>query len=190
MMTNLFIIHSYNADTKISFGPYLEREAIKLGLNVIFPDFPIRQDADYKTWAKIMDKYRKDGYLNKDSIIIAHSLGTLFIPRYLAENNISINLFISCAGFVNYHSDREDLNSVTERFKPTNGQIDSAINLMRNRYAIYSNNDHIIPFKELENYANRYKAEKVYIENIGHLGKSSGITELPQAIEIIKSIIE
>lgn len=46
-MSNLFIIHSYNADTKESFGPYLAKKGEELGLDVVFPDFPIRKEANY-----------------------------------------------------------------------------------------------------------------------------------------------
>lgn len=185
---NLFIIHSYNADTKESFGPYIVEKAKELNINVIFPDFPIRSEASYKKWSKIMDKYLENGDLDSNSMIIAHSLGTHFVPRYIAENNISIRLYISCAGFINDHSGREDLKLIVNDFTPSDEQIDKAIKLMDNRYSIYSNDDHMNPQYELEYYAEKFNAEKIFIPNIKHMGKSQ-IKELPQAIEIIKKYI-
>lgn len=87
-MTNIFIIHSYNGDTKESFGPYLVDKLTEIGINVIFPSFPIKEEATYEKWSEIMDQYLLNGYLNKETIIIAHSLGTHFIPKYLADNNL------------------------------------------------------------------------------------------------------
>lgn len=189
-MQNLFIIHSYNADTKESFGPYIAEYAKNIGLNVIFPDFPIKEKASYKSWSEIMDQYLLSGELNENSIVVAHSLGTHFIPKYLAKKNIPINLYISCAGFLHDHSGKESLKPIIEDFLPSEEQIDKFIQLVPNRYSIYSDNDHMNPQEELEHYAERFNAEKVFIPNIGHLGKRSGITELPEAIEIIKNVLK
>lgn len=187
---NLFIIQSYNADTKESFGPYIEAEAKKLGINVIIPNFPIKTEAKYDKWSAIMNKYLTNKQLNVDSIIIAHSLGTHFVPKYLARNNIEIGLYISCAGFINDHSGREELKKVVDDFSPNDDEIKRAIRLMSKRYAIYSNNDHMNPQNELEYYAEKYEAKRVFLPNIGHMGRSSNIKELPQAIEIIKEYIK
>lgn len=189
-MKNLFIIHSYNADTKESFGPYLVEEGKKLGLNVVFPDFPIRKEAEYQKWSDIFDEYRMKGQLNDDSIIVAHSLGTHFIPKYIASNNVPIGLYISCAGFINDNSGREDLGKIVEDFSPSEEQIELCIQLMKNRYAIYSDNDHMNPQTELEYYAEKFQAQKVFIPNIGHLGRRSGIKELPEAVEIVKQYVK
>ena len=185
-MKNLFIIHSYNGDTKETFGPYIKEQAQKLGIRVYFPDFPIKKEANYKSWSSIMDKYLKNGDLNSESMIIAHSLGTHFIPKYISDRNIPIDLYISCAGFINDHSGRNDLQEIVKEFLPSDEQINRFINLVNNRYSIYSNNDHINPQEELEYYADRIAATRVFIPNIGHMGTKSGITELPEALEIIE----
>jgi Predicted esterase of the alpha/beta hydrolase fold len=184
-MKNLFIIHSYDADTKETFGPYLVEKVLELGLNPIFCDFPILNEANYQKWADVMDYYLYDGSLNSESTIIAHSLGTLFIPKYLSERNIHIKLYISCAGFLNDMKEPE-YQKIIDDFRPSEKQIDKAIDLIDYRYSIYSNDDHLNSQDKLEYYAKRFKAEKIFIPNIGHLGIDSGIRELPQAIEIIK----
>jgi len=57
---------------------------------------------------------------------------------------------------------------------------------MKYRYSIYSNNDPISSLQKLEYYANKFYAKKVFILNVGHLGPKSGVTELPEVLEIIK----
>lgn len=189
MKNNLFIIHGYNGDTTETFGPYLEKEAQKINVDTYFPSFPIRQEATFENWSEVMDTYLEKGLINEKSIIVAHSLGTLFIPRYLATKNIHIHLYISLAGFLNDHSGREDLKIVVEKFKSNEDQIDKAIKLIDNRYSIYSDNDHLNPKEELESYAERFDSKKVFISGIGHMGRKSGVTEIPQVIDIIKSFI-
>lgn len=187
-MQSLFIIHSFNGSTKKSFGPYLVDRCTSLGLNVIFPDFPTGEAANYNDWSKIIDQYLLDGTLNSNSIIIAHSLGAHFIPKYIAEKGIKIKLYISCAGFINKTHEENTFDKIMGDFLPTEAQIEKDISLMKYRYAIYSDNDPISSLKELEYYADKFNAEKVFIPNVGHLGPKSGIKELPEALEIIKKV--
>lgn len=187
-MQSLFIIHSFNGNTKKSFGPYLVDKCTSLGLNVIFPDFPTGEAANYNDWSKIIDQYLLDGTLNSNSIIIAHSLGAHFIPKYIAEKGIKIKLYISCAGFINKTHEENTFDKIMGDFLPTEAQIEKDISLMKYRYAIYSDNDPISSLKELEYYADKFNAEKVFIPNVRHLGPKSGIKELPEALEIIKKV--
>ena len=185
-MQSLFIIHSFNGNTKNSFGPYLVKECTSLGLNVIFPDFPTGENANYHEWSKILDQYIFNETLSSDSIIIAHSLGAHFIPKYIAEKNVKIKVYISCAGFINKTHKENAFDKIMDEFIPTELQIEKDILLMKYRYAIYSDNDPISSLKELEYYAEKFKAKKIFIPDIGHLGPKSGIKELPEVLEIIK----
>ena len=126
------------------------------------------------------------GLINENTIIVAHSLGAVFIPRYLADNNIKIYLYISIAGFLNDNSGINGVKAAIDEFKPNEEQIDKAIALMSIRYAVYSDTDHLNPKEELEKYAERFNAEKVFIPNVGHMGRKSGVKEIPQVIDIIK----
>ncbi|MEI8067932.1 MAG: alpha/beta hydrolase [Candidatus Shapirobacteria bacterium] len=183
MKINLFVIHGYNGDTLETFGPYVEKEAKRRGLEVILPSFPAKELVTYASWSDVLEKYRSE--IDKNTIIVAHSLGTHFIPRYLADKNLTVGLYISMAGFLNDHSGRLDLEKVVKEFKPNEEQINKAIKLMGNRYSIYSNDDHLNPQEELEKYAERFNSNKVFIPNIGHMGRKSGIKEIPQIMKII-----
>ncbi len=185
---DLFIIHGYNGDTTETFGKYVKNEVEKLGFAVHMPSFPIRQEATYENWKKVMDTYFDKEYINENTVIVAHSQGTLFIPKYLAEKNIKIKLFISLAGFLCDINGRDDINEVIAGFRPNKEELQKSIKLMKHRYSIYSDNDHLNPQNELEKYADKFKAEKVFINGIGHMGRKSGIKELPQVIEIIKKV--
>ncbi len=168
-MQSLFIIHSFNNGTKKSFGQYLIKECSLLGLNVIFPNFPTGENANYNDWSKILDQYLLNGTLNKNSIVVAHSLGAHFIPKYIAERKVEIKVYISCAGFINKTHKENVFDKIMSDFLPTEVQIEKDILLMKYRYAIYSDNDPISSLKELEYYADKFNAKKVFIPNIGHL---------------------
>ena len=97
-MKNVFIIHSYNGNTANSFAPSIEKQCKENNIDYYFPLFPIKAEAKYDKWEQILDNYKH--ILSKDSMIISHSIGCLFVPKYLAQNNITINTFISVAGSI------------------------------------------------------------------------------------------
>lgn len=183
-MKNIFIIHSYNGDTKYSFAPSIEKLCKENKIDYYFPIFPIRNEATYESWEKILNTYKNNGILNKDSIVIAHSLGTHFIPKYLARNNVKIDTFISIAGFINYKG-RADLEDAMKRFLPNTKEFHKCKILIKNIYAIYSNNDEMNPLKNLEDYADLLSAKKILIEGAGHFNPKSGVTNIDKLNEVL-----
>lgn len=91
-MKNVFIIHSYSGDTEYSFAPSVMKLCKDNNIDYYFPKFPIRNEATYEEWEKILNYYKEENILNEHSIIIAHSLGTNFIPKYLSSNNFKIDV--------------------------------------------------------------------------------------------------
>ena len=71
------------------------------------------------------DDYKNE--IKKDSIIIAHSIGNPVIIRYLANNKLNVNTYISIAGFCQTFivEGREDLNNAFEDFKVKKHHIES-----------------------------------------------------------------
>jgi len=185
-MKNVFVIHGYNGDTTETFGPYIKKECEKRNLPCFFPTFPIREEATFENWAGKMDQFLNEQAFNEETIVIAHSLGTRFWPMYASLKHIKIHTFISIAGFLQDHSGREDLGKVVQRFAPTQNDFDNLIHLTQNRYAIYSDNDHLNPQEELERYAEKIQAQKVFIKGKGHFGRKSGVKQLPEVIKIME----
>lgn len=188
MKNNLFAIHGFNGVTPI-IKEYIELQSKKMGINTYVPKFPKELEANYETWEQVLDIYNQNGEINENTIMIAHSLGALFVPKYLARKNIKIKLYISIAGFLKVNNGREDIKQVAEDFLPTALEIDQAIELMTNRYAIYSDNDHLFSKEILKEYADGFNSNKILIPNVGHMGRRTGLIELPQIFEIIKKFM-
>ena len=159
--------------------------------NVYTPLFPIEEEATHNKWETIMDNYFEQGLLNEDTVVITHSLGSIFFPRYLADRKVKIKLFISLAGsLLNNFTDGNYLKRVIDDFRPTPEQIKRAIEYMPIRYALYSDNDHFFDKRMLEDYAELYEAEKVLIPGVAHMGRTSGITKLPEVLSVIDKEIK
>lgn len=184
-MKNAFIIHGFNGDTTNTFGPWLKQELEKRNYNVFMPHFPIRSEATFVGWEKVLNEYKS--YITQDSIIVAHSIGNPFIIKYLAKNNLKIKLYISVAGFCDLFQvpDRPDLNNAFELFKVSNEEIEKVKLLTDKRYSLYSDNDHVIPFDILKSFIHKLNSNEVFIPGVGHMGNRDNISSLPEIIEIL-----
>lgn len=185
-MKNVLLIHGFNGIPKI-FN-YFKEELELLGYNVIMPDFPVREDITVGGYFDVLDKYRE--YFNKDLIVIAHSIGNPMFIKYIYSNNYKVGKYISLAGFSDaYYNEKKDI--LNEKVKLTvlsDKEKEAAIKLIKNRYSIYSNNDHLVPYALLEQFAKDIDAEAILIKDIGHMGKKSGLEKLPKVIDIIKGV--
>ena len=179
-MKNVILIHSYNGDTVESFAPSIERYCKQNKINYFAPKFPIRKEAYYEKWETILNQYN----INKDTIIIAHSLGTQFTLKYLALNDLEINTYISVAGFIDYEG-RKDLEEILYRFKPSDNDFEKCKLLIKNRYSIYSDNDELNQISKLEKYADKLNAKKILLKGKGHFNPKSGVKEIIEINEII-----
>lgn len=184
IMKNVILIHGINGVPKIF--EWLKAELEKFGYQVIMPSFPVQEGTVYEKWKRIMDEYRR--FINENSIIVCHSIGNEFIIKYLAQNEIKIDTYIGLAGFAEifYNEDKDVLNAAVERFAVNQDEKRDFVALTGKRYAIYSDNDHIVPLEVLERYPKEVDAEPIFIPGIGHMGKRSGLEEMPELLGLVK----
>lgn len=185
-MKNILLIHGYNGIPLIF--SYFKEELEKRGYNVIIPEFPRKTDISIEGFFEIFNKYKK--YFNNELIVVAHSIGNPMFVKYVSKNNFNIGAYISLAGFGRpfITEGRDDLNSVISLIKIDNIEKEKFTKLVRNKYSIYSDNDHIVPLELLEEFSSDISSESILIEGIGHMGSKSGLDKLPKVIEIIDNI--
>ena len=185
-MKNIFLIHSVNGNTIESFAGSVEQFCKDNNIDYYYPIFPIRAEASPESWGEVLDEYRNKGLLNSESLVITHSIGTKFIPKYLAKYDIHIDTFVSVAGFVEYVGRTDYLKDVNEIFEITDEEFTKCTELMKNRYSIYSDNDSNSTLEKCVKYADKLCAEKICVKGAGHFTIKDGITE----IEALNTIME
>lgn len=189
-MKTAFILHGFNGDTIYTFGPALKEFLQQKGYKVIMPKFPIRANATFNGWSSILDNYKK--YFNDSTIVVAHSIGNPFFIRYLHNNTLNAKLYISVAGFCDLFKvkDRDDLNSAFIDFAVSSDNIEYLKKTIPNRFSLYSNNDHVIPFDILKSFINKIDSKPIFIKGVGHMGNRDNISRLPQIEDIINSLMD
>lgn len=185
-MKNVFLIHSVNGNTIDSFAPSVEKFCKENNLDYYYPKFPIRAEASPESWGKILNEYVENGTLNQESMVITHSIGTKFIPKFLVMNNLRIDTFVSVAGFVDYVGRTDYLKDVSEIFRISDEEFDIAQSLIKKRYALYSDNDNNSPIEKCEKYADKLNANKVFVKGAGHFTSEDGISEIHELNTILE----
>lgn len=189
-MKNIFLIHSVNGNTIDSFAGSVKEFCMRNNIDYYYPIFPIRAEASPESWGRILNEYREKELLNSESMIITHSIGTKFIPKYIAKYNLNIDTFVSVAGFVNYVGRTDYLKDVNEIFEINDDECLKCKQLIKNRFAIYSDNDSNSPIEKCEKYADKLGAERILVKGAGHFTIENDITEIRALNTIMENYIK
>jgi len=153
----------------------------KLGddFEVIAPKMPNKWNAKYSEWKIWFDKLVP--FLNDNVIFVGHSLGGIFLAKYLSENKfpkIIKATFLVAAPYDAVDSEYTLADFVLlndlKLFQKQGGRI----------FLFQSKDDPVVPFADLEKYKKQLPtAECVVFEDRGHFGQE----EFPELVEMIKS---
>lgn len=158
----------------------------KLGIKeFIVPHFPVLEKITLEKWDDILAKYSKK--FNQHTVVIAHSLSTLFIVKFLFKHKLSVNALISVAG--GYGDKVEGELSYLSSFIPNDKEFDYLKKNVANRFHIFSNDDTIWSQEHIAAYNNKVYPVQIQTFGCGHYGRSSKVKEIPQIAEIVKSIL-
>lgn len=156
----------------------------KMGENfdILAPRMPNGTNARYDEW-KIWFE-RLIPLFDENIVFIGHSLGGVFLAKYLSENLIPKKLkavILVAAPFTDKGTGRSladfKLPSSLEKFTEQGGQI----------YLFQSKDDPEVPFEQVEMYEKSLSSAKTMIfEDRGHFLQES----FPEIIELIKKILE
>ncbi|OTG70708.1 hypothetical protein B9T26_13270 [Acinetobacter sp. ANC 4169] len=182
-MAQVIVIHGYTASPEENWYPWFQQLAAQqhFSLNILRLDPSPRPELS--VWeAQIAEQA---GSLDENSIVIAHSLGTIAALHYLSRHlkTQGIKQLILIAGF----------NGRLGRLDEVNPFIDAAridFELLKrqieHRVVIYSEGDDRVPPKFSIEQAKSLDAELIAAEHQGHFIDSQGCTELPEVWQSIQ----
>ena len=154
----------------------------KLGkdFDVLLPQMPNKTSAHFKEWKIWFEKIIP--FLENNVILVGHSLGGIFLVKYLSENDISKKIkatILVSAPFDDEKTGRSladfKLTSPLTKFAEQSGKI----------YLIQSKDDPEVPFENIEKYKKAFpQAETITFENREHFNQENFL----EIIELIKSL--
>ena len=168
-MKNYFVIHALGNTEDNYWYKYVKNHVEKeKGVQCFVPTLPEIEKMSYSSWAKEFDKYKK--FINEDTIVIGHSTGSIFLVKYLMENNLKVAKFIGVVSFNNKNRllAKPEWDKINETFFVPN--LEDFVNYAKERICFYSPTD-IYDFESLDSFASAIKAKKEIIEHAGHFTK-------------------
>lgn len=182
MENNYFIIHGSYGNPYKNWIPWLKRQLSKRKLGCIVPSFPTPYKQDYESWSKILKAYFEIGCITENTTFITHSLGGIFIIKFLLENKIKVKKIITIAGF-NQLEFNDDMNLYQSFYldeELTDIKLYSSENI-----SFYSDNDPYVTKSEAEKFADSISAKKILINGAGHFNEKYGYTEFTELLKYI-----
>ncbi len=182
-MNNYFIIHgSFSSPHSNWFGwlyDFIKNE----NKQVYAPDFPIGIGfQNYENWSKLLKYYLDLGLINKDTVMIGHSIAPIFICKFLIEHKIKIKKIISVCGFNHY--------SVNEEYDAVNSSMfvddpESAKKYADEIICFYSDNDPYVEYEVEKDFADKVATQQVILPQSGHINAESGYDMFEEIISYV-----
>lgn len=187
-MNNVFLIHGSIGKPFENWFPWLEEELSTNSIPCTIPSFPTPEHQDYNDWERLMDYYVELGTVNKDTVLVGHSCGSVFLVHYLLKKKIKVSAVICFSGYNNYISGYEFMDKLNRSFYMNSNTID--ITPYADKvFAFYGDDDPNIPQEFLSSFAANIGAQKVKcVKGAGHFNATAGYTKCALALETIMSI--
>lgn len=172
-MENYYIIHGSFGSPYSNWFSWLFDFINSEGKQVYVPTFPIGVgNQNYENWSKLLKYYLDLGLINENTTIIAHSIGPVFVSKFLIENKVKIKKLICVCGFNNYLGIDEEYDAVNKSMYLENLQeVKKWVNEI---VCFYSNNDPYVKYEVEKEFADTIATEKVLIPNGGHINSENG----------------
>lgn len=187
---NIFIIHSLNGDTLEFWGKDI-KTTFENKIEVIMPQFPIRSESRYEKFERILSEYLISNKLNKDSIVICHSIGNPYFIRFCCEHNFVPNNYIAVApgAVYNYPSTRTDyIVEVKNQSYLKQADFDFAKNF-KNIYLLYSDEDDK-NIEKFTRFSKDFKTKNMYLKGYNHFDGYHRIYKVPELISLIDDLLK
>ena len=156
------------------------QERLGDNFDVIAPKMPNDRNAKYLEWKIWFEKFLP--FLHDNVILVGHSLGGIFLIKYLSENTFHKKIKAAFLISAPYDNDASDysladfvLPKSLEQFKKQTGKI----------FLYHSKDDQVVPFLDLKKYQKELPTAKIFVfNNRGHFNQE----EFPELIKDVLSV--
>lgn len=180
---NYFLIHGSYGNPYKNWFPWLKEELSVRKKTYLVPHFPSFEKQNYFHWSTILESYLKAGCITEDTIFITHSLGGIFLVKFLLENQLKVKKLILVSAFNNTVFSED--NSLYDSFYIEDSRLEELRKYCGETLCIYSDNDPYVSENSATNFADKIGAEKLLIEGAGHFTGKNGYFEFPQLLNYL-----
>lgn len=173
----VLFLHAWYSKVSDNWYPWLETELQKKGYTTYFPDIPEMRKSvpDMNLILKYIESLN---VIDKDTVIIGHSLGNLLAMRLAEKYPLKQMILVSAW-------DYDDLCEGHKLFWKTKINHAKIKYNVKNITVIHSDNDPYYTAISAEDTSKRLDAKFVLIKGGGHFGSKEHTTSLPELLELL-----
>jgi len=158
------------------------RKKLGRGFEIVLPKMPNPSNAKYIEWRIWFEKLFP--FLEKEVVLVGHSLGGIFLAKYLSENKLPKRILATFL-VASPHDDKNSKHSLAD-FK-LKKDLSGLQNQSKELFFYHSRNDDVVPFTAFEKYKKALpSANYKEFKNRGHFAQNS----FPEIVRDIKRIFE
>ena len=181
MAKNAFIIHGLEGHPEENWFPWLKTKLEALGCPVFIPQFPTPEGQTLENWLAVFTQCQK--HLNKESLLIGHSLGAPFLLNILEKYPAHAAFFVG--GYCNLPENQPTQNRESFIQKPFKWEQIKAH--CPKFFIFHSDNDPFIPLEKAEELAKNLDVAVTLVKGAGHFNQAAGYTQFDLLFDKIKS---
>jgi len=184
-MKAAIIFHGTAGNPEENWFPWLKKEMKMLDYKVIIPQFPTPKGQSPETWFRVFENYKKD--IDKDTILIGHSLGGGFLLRVLEKLGTKVKAAVFVAASIGikpikyYETDRPFVEKPFD-WKKIRSKTDNFL-------VFHSDNDKLVSIGNGKKLAKELKTELIVVLNAGHFNRAAGYLKFELMLEKIKNLL-
>ncbi len=187
-MANYFIIHGLVGKPFENWFPWLEGKLSENKLRCIVPQFPTPVQQNYTNWENLLNYYKDLGFIDKNTVFIAHSIGSIFVAKYVLVNKISIKGLVSVSGFNNFISGMDEFDNMNKSFYLDNSELSKLKKHTDFIHCFISENDPHLPIEKLKEFPEIIGGDLHVIPNGGHFNLAAGYDKFNEIYNIIETV--
>lgn len=189
-LSNIFVLHSLNGDTLNMWGKDIKERFGEKEIDVIMPGFPIRLESRYEKFKEILEFYINHDKLNRNSIVVAHSISNAYFIRFCKELNYTPKAYIAIAPDVyDYPSTRNDyMVEIKKQANLKKDSLDYMKNISSQKYCLYSDEDDN-NIEKFTRFLDDTNSKGMYLKYYNHFDGYHRIYRIPELLELINHLL-
>jgi predicted alpha/beta hydrolase family esterase len=191
---NVIIVHgAYGYPDENWFG-WLSQQLINSGIDCYVPSMPTPEMQNLKTWLKVFDQLARPR-INRKSILIGHSLGAVFLFRWLCgyesmiSSLFSIGAFLGKVGIAKFDEINKSFFQSPFNWQEITGRVQAIQPDSKSIFCYHGHNDPYVPRSMFNYIADNLQAKKIIVANAGHFNAASGYSRFPLLLYHLQRIM-
>lgn len=185
-MQRIFVVHGWGGSPNSDWMPWVNKVLGEKGYEISIPEMPDTDNPRISPWVNKLDE--TIGKVQKNDILIGHSIGCLTILRYLETlgDNEKVSKIILVAPWQFLTLDENEDPEIAKPWIETPLDYDKIKSKTDKIIAIFSDNDPWVPYeKNTEFFKEKLNPEIVTEHEMGHFTAGEGLTALPFLLDIV-----